>query len=399
MKGDGAYSRRETLKRLSWLARRLKEHQHTIFLLEELQPSWLANNFQRAVYLVVLCLILGVVSGFVGLVASVSLEPAFELEFPHESARWLLVQTPAWLLCMGLLDLCLPRHGELTGRRGEWPTAARVILGWLLWMLLPTCLQLFEEDYEIASAVQGVFVAALFAALSYRRRALTDIPTVEALRFSWPHATRAFGLATLTGLVLYLVYLLLWLVKPDRPSLREVWAHELYCLFGYSLMGGVVGLLLGGFIPRIASGKTIPNQGIRMSIRNALTTAAWSGPVISASAAGFLLGSQPFRVKDVGYEEITTHTALDAGLGVALLSSYCAGLWFGGLSALKHGVLRVVLRVTGQTPRNFVAFLEHAVQLEFLQRVGGGYMFLHRTLLEHFAELTDADIKSLDVAD
>jgi hypothetical protein len=38
-------------------------------------------------------------------------------------------------------------------------------------------------------------------------------------------------------------------------------------------------------------------------------------------------------------------------------------------------------------PRDYARFLDHAADLIFLQKVGGSYRFIHRLLLEHFAEM------------
>ena len=35
---------------------------------------------------------------------------------------------------------------------------------------------------------------------------------------------------------------------------------------------------------------------------------------------------------------------------------------------------------------NHARFLDYAAERIFLQKVGGGYIFVHRTLLEHFAQ-------------
>ena len=61
--------------------------------------------------------------------------------------------------------------------------------------------------------------------------------------------------------------------------------------------------------------------------------------------------------------------------------------WFGGREVIMHASLRTVLSLTRQTPRNLVAFLDHCVELDFLRKVGGGYVFIHRYLLEYFADL------------
>jgi hypothetical protein len=36
-------------------------------------------------------------------------------------------------------------------------------------------------------------------------------------------------------------------------------------------------------------------------------------------------------------------------------------------------------------PLDYVRFLDHCVKRVFLQRVGGGYIFVHRLLMEYFA--------------
>ncbi|HET7229672.1 MAG TPA: NACHT domain-containing protein [Longimicrobium sp.] len=59
--------------------------------------------------------------------------------------------------------------------------------------------------------------------------------------------------------------------------------------------------------------------------------------------------------------------------------------WFGGLDAVLHASLRLVLSLTGDMPLRLRRFLDHGVHLGFLQRAGGGYIFIHRLLLEHFA--------------
>src|SRR5439155_6672080 len=46
---------------LAWLARRLSQHSQTIFLIEGLQPSWLATNAQRWIYVIGTRLIFGLI--------------------------------------------------------------------------------------------------------------------------------------------------------------------------------------------------------------------------------------------------------------------------------------------------------------------------------------------------
>jgi hypothetical protein len=46
-----------------------------------------------------------------------------------------------------------------------------------------------------------------------------------------------------------------------------------------------------------------------------------------------------------------------------------------------------MLRLNGSAPLNYVRFLDCAAGRIFLRKVGGGYIFVHRLLLEYFASL------------
>ena len=60
----------------------------------------------------------------------------------------------------------------------------------------------------------------------------------------------------------------------------------------------------------------------------------------------------------------------------------------GGLGAfLQHFALRIFLWGAGSLPWNVVAFLDEAAERLLLRKVGGGYIFMHRLLLDYFASL------------
>lgn len=64
-----------------------------------------------------------------------------------------------------------------------------------------------------------------------------------------------------------------------------------------------------------------------------------------------------------------------------------SGLSGGGAAYFRHLTLRVILQGMGYIPWNYARFLEYAIERLFLQKVGGGYIFIHRMLLEHFAQM------------
>jgi hypothetical protein len=86
-----------------------------------------------------------------------------------------------------------------------------------------------------------------------------------------------------------------------------------------------------------------------------------------------------------GFGKITKPIRWNANLG--LLFGLGGALAFGGYTCLSHLALRLVLARNGSLPLLLVPFLDYCVERIFLRRVGGGYIFIHRMLMEHFASL------------
>jgi len=63
------------------------------------------------------------------------------------------------------------------------------------------------------------------------------------------------------------------------------------------------------------------------------------------------------------------------------------GLVYGGFAVIQHLALRCVLWRSGALPLHLVAFLDYCAERIFLCKVGGGNVFVHRLLMEHFAAL------------
>ncbi len=75
------------------------------------------------------------------------------------------------------------------------------------------------------------------------------------------------------------------------------------------------------------------------------------------------------------------------GLLGGLLGGLLFGLIFGGLACIQHLVLRIMLWRNSSAPLRYARFLDYAAGCIFLRKVGGGYIFVHRLLLEYFASL------------
>jgi len=84
-------------------------------------------------------------------------------------------------------------------------------------------------------------------------------------------------------------------------------------------------------------------------------------------------------------------SGLMIGVGLGLSGGLLTFLWFGGIDALQHLILRCILYFKQYLPWNISRFLDHCVELILLRRVGGSYIFPHRLLMEHFEEINERD--------
>jgi class 3 adenylate cyclase len=144
----------------------------------------------------------------------------------------------------------------------------------------------------------------------------------------------------------------------------NVWTESLSFGLRIGLGVALIFALLGGLNNPTVENSTIPNQGIWQSAQNAVIF--------------FLLGA--------------TGMGLVAFiLGLPILVGAITGLLFGvfvaGAAGIKHFALRLVLVCNGSIPGNYARFLDWATEHILLQKVGGGYIFIHRLLLEHLAEM------------
>jgi hypothetical protein len=77
-------------------------------------------------------------------------------------------------------------------------------------------------------------------------------------------------------------------------------------------------------------------------------------------------------------------------INLIILLSYVLNIGLvdgGGKACIQHFTLRLILYCNAYIPWNYARFLDYATERIFLQKVGGGYIFIHRLLLEHFAQM------------
>ncbi len=182
---------------------------------------------------------------------------------------------------------------------------------------------------------------------------LPMINTVENITFSKIKFRSNFMNNIIWGLSIGLIS---WLIEREMAK---------------GLLSGIITWLAIGVIPAFVSSeieeKTDTNQGIKISALNSCV-----GAVIGGLASGLIFG-------------------LIQGLIIGITSAIFLGLFFGlisgGIACIQHFILRLILYFNNYIPWNYARFLDYAADRIFLQKVGGGYIFIHRMLMEHFAQM------------
>ncbi len=427
------YTREQTEHWLTWLAKAMKDHSQTILYLEWMQPDWLPG--QRQQWLVTF--ITSVMSGLsVGLLGGL----VFNL-------LGLLGGLPGGLLGGLSVGIRGPLVGRLLGGLGSVLLGG--LLGGLSVMVVVE--QSKGIRYEFSKLFRRLLfglVGGLVGGLLFGLSGGLLFGLSGGLLFGLSGGLLAglgFGLLDLLGvlvgglvgglsvgirgplvgrlvdvligmlfgvLLLMLLYQLSLIlvghskqIKPTEKirwswsAARYKWLSKLFNrLVGGLLIGLVGGLLIGlraglyfglfgglyfGLLGGLNDGVTVgeirtqsfPNEGIRRSVRSALISGllfGWLGGSLSGLYGGLYFGLLP---------------GLLIGLYFGLFGGLLFGLRFGGHACLHHCALRLVLWHKNFAPLHYIRFLDYATARIFLHKAGGGYVFVHRMLLEYFAAL------------
>ena len=326
------FSRPDVLRWLSWLASKMIEYNQSPYLLERMQPDWLPEVGKHRL-----------------------------------TTRWGYNQ--AGTIIFGLII------GLIVGLIG------RLIAGSLFGLMI-----------GLSCGLSGGLIGWSLFHLS--------INTVDSFTWNWRvTATRLsewlFG-GLIFALTIWLGGMISILGEPIGELMRNLkrWFEDWYYLWLYGIIVGLIvvliagfgfGLILGldmGFHVREVAWITFPGQRLYLSKRNSFIF------LISWLIFGLIDGLFAWL--------ILTGKLFDwviAGLIFGLVFGLVFGLRFGGFTIIQHYTLRILLNISNLLPWKLIPFLDYCTDLVFLRRVGGGYIFIHRMLMEHFADMCPADEK------
>jgi len=391
------YLKHQVIHWLSWLAKKMKEHSQTVFLIENIQTIWLQSRWERFLFTLSIFAFLGITAGLIAY-SYFSTNQFKELSglgdvvVSYETHHWISASV-IWTFIIWLVRaLRTKRRDKLKSKRTGPPyleNTYNVAIYWISWLLIWTVIYLhtWRLDFSLQRAAPfmliGIIVATLVEFWDKRRPGSIDhVQTIEMIGWSWTDAKKGCR----GGLIVALCVWCIWVAVAiptwdDIAELRQLFTHERFYRYSFRnwFLGVIAGAIYQGFSSRISETKSLPNQGIKLSMRNA---------IISGLTFGLVFGIMHVLIW-VAFER-PAKTVLNAGLFSFLNFFIITAIWYGGLDFLLHYVLRLMLYLEGNTPRRYAHFLDYAASLIFLQKVGGGYIFIHRLLLEHFAEMGDA---------
>jgi hypothetical protein len=151
------------------------------------------------------------------------------------------------------------------------------------------------------------------------------------------------------------------------------------------IWGMIVGLIFGLIFGLITKSTALdeqhvnakPNSAVIQLLRNCLLVGVLAG-VLAVTIVWVLRG------------QLASFDLRLSLLSIGLTFLF-VGAWLSGIDeVIGHYALRIVLWLDGSMPLRYVRFLDYCAERILLRKVGGGYIFIHRTFMQHMAQIDPA---------
>lgn len=391
-RGAPHYAEADIRHWLAGLAQMMIQHAQVVFLVERLQPDWLPRSSLQRMFALWVATLTGLVYG---ITISITFgTAAFVVTRDAEVLRPLYVALYAgivdggisgitagvftlWVLIRPNTMAAQSRWFWAIGRGLAYGSALGLLIGGIggifaawhihLWSAFFFCLYL--------GLINGGSIGLTLSLMHHPR----TVTIAETIHWSWRKVWHGMSSQlAIGGLVAGVV---------------NIVALPLFRLFSFlSVTDGLMTSLCPALITTtsmlIASGLTtgelpaevLPNQGIRRTIQRSLALGLICfliSFVVLGSVIMLVTGRGPF----VAFFGIALTWALPFGV--------LAAVFFGGFDCIKHVVVRYLLHRADVLPWDCGHALDYAADRGLLRKVGGGYIFVHRRLLEYFSSCGD----------
>jgi hypothetical protein len=357
---------KKTRSNISWLAQNLQANNSVEVLIEKIQPSWLGFDHLMHIYL----LIFGIFFGLAFI--AIKSELLFSLKEMYE------------VLLVIMFVLIFQFTGKLNNR--FFIGLIGGIIGFLMNSMMPGFTMKGTLFYALLSGTGAGIITGLVGVLN-------KIATVEKFQLSSLRSKQVFFVKLkreiFSGLIFWLLFWITYEIIFFGFVINARLIPHLTDLT-YSLFFVLIVALITGLISTMKQNLKLrchPNEGIWNSLQSYVGTTIITFLILVSIISqcspnckfSFFHASSKFI--SVYYTFLLSYS-WEPALFIALIFGFFVG---GGKPCLQHLSLRIVLWQSG-LPWNFARFLNYCVERRLLLRVGGSYRFLHRELLDHFAQ-------------
>lgn len=386
------YDEATTSHYLSWVARKLDEDSDNAdeesrneFYIEHLQPVWLDGFGWQWAY--------SIVSRMLSTTAIL-----FGIGF--------LLSSPLDFLWIGMLagaaigiSHAFFRYNQQVGIRFKSgfrlllrPIVLYFYLGLVLMIPVALIVPAPPED-KIMNGVLSLsgitlsWFVALFVSAIYATRDIQfkkDIKPVEGFRLSLKTSIRYGVIGGLLVGVFIGVFAELLAFRELGSTTR--WLNEVIGSFEFlQLRPFVIGFAIAVFFASIITAifgflsvvevkekRLRPQQGIEKSLLNAVRVGGALSIVLC-----LIFGAMSWQVTgDID----AVWRGIRNGLSIGILG----GLWYGGIDAIHHAVLRYFLFISGKIPWQLPTFLKYSDERNLMREIGAAYIFAHDYLRDFY---------------
>ncbi|KIG11873.1 Serine/threonine protein kinase [Enhygromyxa salina] len=371
--GPPGLERATVREQLSEFAAGMSANNQRMFLIEQLQPSWLRSRAHQWLYLAlsrgfavlfITCSIwlvheLLMRFGVPEPLSRVHVEGARALGWPGALGELVtlgligLIATPALVLADGLVYERRRKRGPPASQEFDLRLVGLRLA--VLFIVLVGLLKTVDTWVGAVSTVSIVLILNIFMLVQRGSPSFSaEVQPVEALGWSWGQAAKWGALAVPLNL---------------GPAAVLWWMDFPIQIISFVVVTGVLFVFVcAGLQHRELDARSKPNLGTTLSMRNAIY-------------AGLLVGGA-----QVPLYLLWWHSPWTMVVGV-MTASMVSALSFGLLAVIQHMLLRLLLTMSGQLPLHLERPLDHAVSCGLMRRVGGGYMFTSPLLQDYFASL------------
>jgi len=165
--------------------------------------------------------------------------------------------------------------------------------------------------------------------------------------------------------------------------------YDIYLVAIGCVSGLLTGFVFGVSHKQLETHVSIkPNQGIWRSLYNGARVLLIVGLIVWLVYDLPVLLSYKLAIDQLSSEIIDFPSQqLLTGVIIGVSIGAFFGLLNGWIACIKHVLLCIFLWRARVLPWNCANFLDYAAERILLRKVGGGYIFVHRLLLEYFASL------------